>query len=696
MEDMKQVILLITIVTVLFINTVFGVQSFFEEPVSQSVTVNSTVIFKCSILNKRGSCQWTQNGFSLGSERDYSGFSRYSVIGGTTRQGNNIIEEYSLKIVDVQLSDDGSYKCHVLKTDTDPSIKTDPPVTLTVLVRPDPPVIQGGSLQKVTLGVARNLSCISNNGKPGATISWYKDSAKILNNAFSRTQQKSDTDKREDTISFVTIVPTESDHGKKIECWAQNQVQTTPLKTDATLDVQFKPKITLNVNVTRKLREHDFVRFSCAAQANPSDITWIWLEDGVPIAGQTKNYMDIPNLDRSYHRSKLTCRATNEIGDSEATTMLDIEYGPKFDGVDTYIAVDLGSSATMTCKADGNPEPSIIWRRGDFQDALSTERVYTVHNIQPDDLGQYKCTASSVEAGFASVTTEIYLMKKDRPKISSANRQYAAEGSTASIECKARSVPKPDEVHWIRNNEVIDFATSTQYSFSYTDKPDGFVHTLHIQKAGSGDFGVYNCTVVNSIGMDFLPITLIQKEVLSLSYIIGGVIGGVAVIFIIAIACFMYHRCKSSDSESYAETDSNTEIKKREKSDSPTEFNKSTLMDQWRQDLNYHCPTDFDEVYGKMNGTESKVTSGYGTLRSENYINAYDNHNGHNGHLFSDYIHRSDETIPIDSHMDNGLNQYGTSTFRSRPDFSFSKSSDTDPYQLPPADISTTKLATNV
>jgi len=66
----------------------------------------------------------------------------------------------------------------------------------------------------------------------------------------------------------------------------------------------------------------------------------------------------------------------------------------------------------MTCEADGNPEPSIIWRRGDYPDALSTDRLYTVHHIQNHDLGQYKCTASSVEAGFPSATIEIYLMKK--------------------------------------------------------------------------------------------------------------------------------------------------------------------------------------------------------------------------------------------------------------------------------------------
>lgn len=49
-------------------------------------------------------------------------------------------------------------------------------------------------------------------------------------------------------------------------------------------------------------------------------------------------------------------------------------------------------------------------------------------------------------------------------------------------------------------------------------------------------------------------------------------------------------------SESYAETDSHTEFKKREKSDSPSDFTKSTLMDEWRQNLNYHCPTEYDDI----------------------------------------------------------------------------------------------------
>lgn len=99
------------------------------------------------------------------------------------------------------------------------------------------------------------------------------------------------------------------------------------------------------------------------------------------------------------------------------------------------------------------------------------------------------------------------------PHISSSNRQWAAEGSTADVECKGRSVPEPeaDGVQWIWNNEVIDFATQSKYTFSHKKGAGSFTNTLHVQEAGKGNFGVYNCTVFNTMGMDSMAITLIQK-----------------------------------------------------------------------------------------------------------------------------------------------------------------------------------------
>lgn len=685
-EVLKQMAEGIAMVMLTIISTVLAEQTFVETPKSTNATVNSTVIFKCVIRDKAGEVQWTKDGVMMGYEREYPGWPRHSVIGGVSQN----IYEYSMKIVDVQLSDDGAYNCHVIRTDTNAYLKSDP-AYLTVLVPPDPPVILGGTTQQVVLGQAKNISCVSTNGKPGATITWAKGSEKLTNNIVSRTEKNEGNDKREKTTSHVLITPTVEDHGKRIECSAYNQVLQQPLKTVATLDVQFAPVITMNVNITRTLKEFDYVRFICAAKANPSIVTWKWSLDGETL-DNPYDYLDIPKISRDLHRSILKCEATNSIGKSEGSNALHIEYGPAIKEMEAVIGVDIGQTVTLTCEADGNPEPSIIWRRGHYPDALGTENKYTV-NVQTHNLGLYTCTASSVNAGFNAVTAERFLVVNDKPKITSSPKQYGAEGSTSDIVCKAQSVPKADEVTWFRNNKEIDFASSNRYSFSEVNEINSVVNTLHIQDSDSGDFGVYNCTVHNSKGMDFMEITLIKKAIVPLSYIIGGVIGGVAAIFIIAIACVLYHRYKTSDNESYAETDSNTEIKKREKTDSPTEFHKGTLMDQWRQDLNYHCPTDFDEVYGKMNGMESKVTSGYGTLRSEHYGNGYDNHNGH---LFSDYIHRSDETVSSDSHMDSGINQYGTSTFRSRPDYQKTlERLDPDPYGLPPADPSS-KLATNV
>lgn len=105
----------------------------------------------------------------------------------------------------------------------------------------------------------------------------------------------------------------------------------------------------------------------------------------------------------------------------------------------------------------------------------------------------------------------IYISFPDKPKILSKAKQYGAEGSTSNVECKAQSVPKADEVTWFRNNKEIDFASSDRYSFSEVNEINSVVNTLHIQESDESDFGVYNCTVHNSKGMDFLEITLIKK-----------------------------------------------------------------------------------------------------------------------------------------------------------------------------------------
>ena len=56
-------------------------QRFEREPEDQTTVVGETVVMACRVLNKSGVLQWTKDDFGLGSDRNLSGFERYSMIG---------------------------------------------------------------------------------------------------------------------------------------------------------------------------------------------------------------------------------------------------------------------------------------------------------------------------------------------------------------------------------------------------------------------------------------------------------------------------------------------------------------------------------------------------------------------------------------------------------------------------------------
>ena len=57
------------------------IQKFEREPEDQTAVVGETVVMACRVLHKGGVLQWTKDDFGLGSDRNLSGFERYSMIG---------------------------------------------------------------------------------------------------------------------------------------------------------------------------------------------------------------------------------------------------------------------------------------------------------------------------------------------------------------------------------------------------------------------------------------------------------------------------------------------------------------------------------------------------------------------------------------------------------------------------------------
>jgi len=78
-------------------------QKFEREPEDQTAVVGETVVMACRVINKSGVLQWTKDDFGLGSDRNLSGFERYSMI-GTEDEGTcfcalrNSFMDFSLNI----------------------------------------------------------------------------------------------------------------------------------------------------------------------------------------------------------------------------------------------------------------------------------------------------------------------------------------------------------------------------------------------------------------------------------------------------------------------------------------------------------------------------------------------------------------------------------------------------------------------
>ncbi|KAL3885785.1 hypothetical protein ACJMK2_025823 [Sinanodonta woodiana] len=677
------------LVVVLYLTSVLvgvcGVQEFVQEPEDQQATQGNTVVLQCVVKNRaNGPVQWTRGGFGLGIERDLPYYPRYTMIGATV-QGADKIEEFSLKIVDVQLEDDSRYQCQVQATEEIPGIQSRY-ANLEVLIPPSPPEIEGGPTLAVIMGQPTNITCTARDGKPQAKITWFKDGIRIDDKVHELATIQSDG-KRVETTGIVTITASESDAGKKLECAAHNLALQgkEPYKTYAILDIQYPPKVQMVMDNDRVIREYELVEITCTGTANPFGITWKWYRDGAEIEGATSSTLKISSITRDFHGNIISCEATNSVGNTLKQYQVNIHYGPQFIGEPRHVNVEMNEAAELYCEADGNPAPSIIWRRkGEFR-ALSSKSRLRIARVGKGDFGVYVCTATVL--GFNEVSREIYLTQNGVPQIVSDKTQYAGVGDRASIQCLSISSPKPENMIWRnKRGEVIDYATSGRFSATEEDLPYGRKSILQILNVHDDDFGSYNCTVKNAYGNDTVLINLVEKAVLPLPVIIGSVVGGIAVIFIIVITCIIYHKCRHSSNDSYAETDSNTEIKKRDKNESPTEFTKSTLMDQWRQDYKYRCSVDYDEDQkGSNNGYSSYSTDHYS---SQDFPN---------GHVIEYTTAVPDEVIPEPRFESSYNTGYIPSTFRSgsRTDF-IGRNDLHEPYRLPPADLSTTKLATNV
>lgn len=448
--------------------------------------------------------------------------------------------DYSLDIREVTLDDDALYQCQVSSGPRgEPAIRSRS-ARLLILAPPEPPKILKGPVLQAIEDREVNLECVSVGGKPAAEITWVDNDGDLLTHGVNYTAELMPDGRRYIARSVLRLRPRRHHNNQTFTCQAQNTADRAYRSVTVKLQVQFAPKVRMFVKtgvLKGIIEEGDTVVIGCQASANPSNLTYKWYVNNDPMNGDLRNELILSNISRRFNEATIKCEVHNAVGKSADTKTLEVAYGPSIKVRPLHVEGETGSIATVSCIVDGHPPPKIQWLRYENERFIRVGKSSNLTiTVTPHSAGQYWCRASTDNRQDVEEPVMVYV--KGPPKIMSNQTQYGVEGDIVRIECISFAVPKPDYIVWtFKGNEINSFHNQ-EYAFLEESLADGMTKSTLVIRASEGKhFGYYNCTVLNSYGVDSIEINLVPDPSFPVTLIITG--GSCAVVFILVVMLFI-------------------------------------------------------------------------------------------------------------------------------------------------------------
>ncbi|KAM7382736.1 hypothetical protein PAMP_002453 [Pampus punctatissimus] len=457
---------------------------FSQQPQDQVVVSGQSVTLPCVIVGYRGMVQWTKDGLALGGERDLPGWTRYSLM------GDPLSGEHSLLIDSAELADDAVYECQA----TQAALRSHH-AKLTVLVPPSDPVVEGGPVVRLKAHAAHNLTCRASGAKPAAEITWYRDGEVMETAIYSKTTMEDG--KRETAVSMLPIIPEDSDSGRTYTCRVLNLAAPAGRQTSITINVQHPPSVTLSVQ-PQTVTEGAKVLFICSASANPEITGYRWSKGGVPISEANGDSLEV-TVDYSYFTDPVSCEVSNSVGNTNVSTLVDVQFGPRLLSEPKPMTVDIGMDAAFTCAWTGNPPLTLAWTKQGSSVVLSNGNTLQLKAVTQEDAGTYTCKAIVPRIGVAE--RDVTLTVNGPPIITADATQHAVKHSKGKLECRVGSSPPPDKIVWTFGDMSLSSGSSGRYSVQTVTSDHGVVSSLVLSETLAQDFQLrYNCTAWNRFG----------------------------------------------------------------------------------------------------------------------------------------------------------------------------------------------------
>ncbi|XP_029303543.1 neural cell adhesion molecule 2 isoform X5 [Cottoperca gobio] len=362
---------------------------------------------------------------------------------------------------------------------------------------------------------------------PVPVVVWYYQDKEITEEHHSRYQVLTNNNLQ---IRQVT----KADEGV-YRCEASVEARGEIDFVDIAMVVNVPPVLSVfqqSFNATADYQES--VTFTCMTSGSPDPVV-TWHRKGQQLEPSEqyiitrleggRSMLTIRNI-RQGDGGSYTCKATNKAGSQEREIFLKVFVQPHITQLKNVTAVE-GSAAMISCVAEGEPLPDISWRRasdgqtfvdGDkSQDGRFEVRgrhgksVLTISGVRLTDLGRFDCEALSRIGGHQK---SMFLDIEYIPKfLTNHTIYYSWEGNPVNISCDVMSNP-PATMLWRRERFTISAEGTANTRVHSADGKS----VLEVTPMSDRDFGRYNCTARNNIGVRYQEFILAQADVPSNPY----------------------------------------------------------------------------------------------------------------------------------------------------------------------------------
>ncbi|XP_061536080.1 LOW QUALITY PROTEIN: B-cell receptor CD22-like [Phycodurus eques] len=196
-------------------------------------------------------------------------------------------------------------------------------------------------------------------------------------------------------------------------CTVENELGSKTSQS-VMIDVKYAPKSSfLVVSPSQDIQAGQSLSLTCSCDANPA-ANYTWYKDNqIVLHGAERNYSFISI--QSEDAGTFYCKAQNKYGNvNSVQVFINVQYGPRHANVSAIpsSSISVGSSVSLTCSSDANPNASYIWYKDNEESPKFAGAVFNISDNRQHHGGEYRCEARNA---LGSLNATLWLQVKASP-----------------------------------------------------------------------------------------------------------------------------------------------------------------------------------------------------------------------------------------------------------------------------------------